>query len=434
MIPHNIPINGRIAIVDNQPNQARPLMNLFGKLQIPYVYYDGNIRYLPEEGEAYNDVRILFLDINLIDDSRRKDTELKSKLIGVLNRIISQENYPYLLIYWSRHEKEYDDLVRKIFTEDLSAKAPIGYLSLTKSDYFTDDGESTDDQEEAIGNILEKIKNELNKFPIYGHLINWENQIHLSADKTLEEIFKLKNFGDDWNKDAEHLFYKLAIAYSGKRLEKAEAIKQIQSAFLSLNHVFIDSLEYSIENELTGDDYKKLEVTDEKHNLAYVLNKKILFSEDKSPLNIPGIVLQSEIEEEGTDYKELLDGCIKGTIVEEKVAPIRESWNKIYLVITPLCDYAQNKYVFNKIIKGLIINAEFLKQINPYTEAIFISPVFKINEIDKVLILDFRHLVSHKEIPIEGLLPLFRIRQQLLAEIQSKLSRHMNRQGFLFLH
>jgi hypothetical protein len=43
MVPQNIPINGRIAIVDDQPEQALPIMNLFAKLQIPYVYYDSQV-------------------------------------------------------------------------------------------------------------------------------------------------------------------------------------------------------------------------------------------------------------------------------------------------------------------------------------------------------------------------------------------------------
>lgn len=457
MIPHNIPINGRIAIVDDQIEQARPLMNLFGKLQIPYVYYDNDYKNLPEEGSAYNDVRILLLDINLLDNTKRPEKQLKPVLISVIKRIISDKNYPYLLIYWSRHENEYHDLIKDIFTNDLPTKAPVSYLSLNKSDFVRDDGELIDTKESAVPDLFERIKTELGKFPVYAHLMNWENQIHISADKTLEEIFKLKSFGDDsWNRASNHLFYKLALAYAGKNLKDSKAIEQIKSAFFSLNNVFIDSLEYSIGNNLSNQNYDKLETPDPDDNDAvYTLNKKLLLSDDKDSLNTPGIVIKCNSKKKENDFEHLLNNCLNLKLVEGKIREtnpeitdsqckkkvsafrknIRESWSRIFLIVTPLCDFAQDKFVFNKIVRGVIIKAEYKDQINTSSESIFISPVFRSSDdnFNKILVLDFRHLFSLRKIPSKSIIPLFRVRQQLLAEIQSKLSRHMNRQGVLYL-
>jgi hypothetical protein len=454
MVPQNIPINGRIAIVDDQPEQALPIMNLFAKLQIPYVYYDSQATNLPDPESLYNDIRILFLDINLLDNSRRKDVELKSKLVGVLNRIISSENYPYLIIYWSREADEYNDLVQEIFDNDpLQNKKPIGFFSLNKQDYWSMDGTPTEDYEALIPTLFSRIEAEISKAPIYAHLLNWENQIHLSADKTLEEIFKLKN-ENDWNSDAGHLFYKLALAYAGRQIETLNPNEQVKSAFYSLNNVFADSLEYAIEANLKDKECTALEENKEKHNLTYVLNKKLLLSDDKTPVNAPGIVLGCESENEIEDFKALILGCLnmrlktdeinndnpelsngqRRDLLREWKESIKQLSNNIYLVVTPVCDFAQNKYIFNKIVKGVKINASFRKYINT-SEAIFVSPTFRILEADneEVIILDFRHLYSFKEMPENGLTPLFRVRQQLLAEIQSKLSRHINRQGVLFL-
>jgi hypothetical protein len=112
---------------------------------------------------------------------------------------------------------------------------------------------------------------------------------------------------------------------------------------------------------------------------------------------------------------------------------IRESWSRIFLIVTPLCDFAQDKYIFNKIVRGIIIKAEYKDRVNTSSESIFISPVFRTSDDDfnKILVLDFRHSFSLRKIPSKSIIPLFR--QQLLAEIQSKLSRHMNRQGVLYL-
>jgi hypothetical protein len=453
MIPHNIPINGRIAIVDDQIDQALPVMRLFSKLQIPYVYFGSDYEHLPEKGSAYNDVRILFLDINLIDNRRRKENELKASLIPIIDRIVSEDNYPYLLIYWSRHEEEYHGLVEEIFQKDLPKKAPISYLSLQKSAFVKDDGKPTelDDQPDLLG----IIKTELSKYPVYGHLINWENQVHVSADHTLEEIFKLKSYGDDWNQQAEFLFYKLALAYSGKNLKDYGPMDQIRSAFLSLNSVFLDSLEHSIGNNLVDFDCKPLDTEAQADSgIIMTLNRKLLLSEDASPSDAPGIVLKVPENEEVDDYKQLVITSFNWKDVQDEIraqvpgisssrlrvkcsefrAQISDTGANVILAVTPLCDFTQRKNIFIHTIRGLLIKSKYKRFLHRSSEALYTSPDFRLSaeEEDMAIVLDYRHLFAQKSVP-GNLEPLFRMRQQVMAEIQSKLSRFMNRQGILFL-
>ena len=76
-----IPLNGRIAIVDDQIEQALPLMRVFAKNNIPYVYYKGNdIEYLPEQPE--NDIRILLLDLNLLGGRDNQPKDIRSSLFS----------------------------------------------------------------------------------------------------------------------------------------------------------------------------------------------------------------------------------------------------------------------------------------------------------------------------------------------------------------
>ncbi|MDD3692191.1 MAG: hypothetical protein PHO77_08960 [Bacteroidales bacterium] len=130
----NIPINGRIAIIDDQIKQAEPIINILSKRQMPLTYFSGDPAFLPEIGNNINDIRVLFLDINLIDDSEHPNKVLKARLIPVLERVISEENYPYVLIYWTRHnESEHKDLIEKeIFNNDLANRKPIAFLSAIK--------------------------------------------------------------------------------------------------------------------------------------------------------------------------------------------------------------------------------------------------------------------------------------------------------------
>lgn len=98
----SFPLNGRIAIVDDKIEQAQPLIKVLSKKQYPFTYYSGELKYLPDKSSQCNDIRVLFLDINLIDDSIHEDKVIKSRLIPVLNTILSDKNYPYIVVFWSR--------------------------------------------------------------------------------------------------------------------------------------------------------------------------------------------------------------------------------------------------------------------------------------------------------------------------------------------
>ena len=84
----SFPKNGRVAIIDDKVEQALPIMNALAQRRRPYVFYTGEVQYLPEEDTAPNDIRVLFLDINLIDNSTHEDKVLKGRLIPVLNKVI----------------------------------------------------------------------------------------------------------------------------------------------------------------------------------------------------------------------------------------------------------------------------------------------------------------------------------------------------------
>jgi hypothetical protein len=468
----NIPKNGRIAIIDDKFDHAKPLIEIFGKNRLPFVYYDGSQKNLPEEDTNFNDIRILFLDIYLTGDAHRTDKEIKSTLIPVLNRIISTDNYPYLLVYWSRHESEHGKLIQEIFENELKNKSPINYLSLNKSQYFKLNGDKTTLYNKRIPELFGRIEKAINKVPIYGHIMKWENIIHDAADRTVSEVFKIDP-PSTWDKNSKFLFYKLANSFSGKQMGVLEGNAQIKSAFYSMNFVFNDSLEdlISKSSSLTVFD-KLLQPRYENNEVLFSLNKKLLFSDDHADKYSPGILFEVSPKggQDKHDYDNILSSWINRSLfykkIEKEIKPelknlkgkkriskiknlrgkktkdlrdlIRKDFKKIEVNVTPLCDYVQGKLVYHRILPGLIINARHLQFINTTSEAIFISPEFKLPDSKQseyyLFLLDFRYFNSlHKKSFEMEMKPILRIRQALLSEIQSKLSRHVNRQGILFL-
>jgi len=471
-----IPINGRIAIIDDNLEQVLPLMQVFGQKQIPYIYYKGEVKGLPSEGQAYNDIRILFLDIYLTGDQLREEKELKASIISVVKRVIPDNNYPYLLVYWSRHEEEHKNLIESIFKNELITKSPIGFLSAQKLDFFSVTGDQTEDFEENVASLLERINELLKVFPVFSYLLLWENLIHKSADSTLEQIFKNHDEISNWDIESKSLFYKLSKSISGSHFNEIGTIKQVRNGLISLNSVFEDTLEYLINSENTLNDSEKLSQGDViNKDVIYKVNKKLLFS-DNYIKNIESGVI-SIANPDKKEYNTLLHSCVLRDrvfeveahnkciiaklkdILDEQILKktrqkvqadifsdfknqIKKTWLPIETIVTPICDFVQGKEEYSKIILGILLESKYKSFIDTKTEALFVSPDFYFsftNGTNKyegiyILLLDFRYFTSINKEGVDGRIkPIYRIRQQLLAEIQSKLSRHINRQGILFL-
>ncbi|MGJ8716577.1 MAG: hypothetical protein ACSHXG_15870 [Maribacter stanieri] len=450
----NIPLNGRIAIIDDKVEQAEPLMQVLSKNQMPYVFYKGNdLNYLPEEDNRYNDIRILFLDINLLDDTAKPDEkQIKSILYNVLKRVISPDNFPYSIIFWSRHQDEHSNLVVELFENELKDRKPISMKGFVKSDFFPNF--STELVENEI-NILEELQAIIDSQPAYSYILNWENQLHLSADNTLQDVFSSYHSFNDWKNNANFILSKLGNAYLGKHFNNSSDEEKIKSSLVSFSSVFRDSLEHSIHYSIIKTD--KLEYNfDEINSSVKTINEKLNISRNSSSISESGnVVILKENEQL---FKDLLNKVVsffgfKNRIKLEKPditesvlkkeatkehkrikTEIKAKWLKIGLIVTPVCDFAQNNKYFDRIVNGLLIPIEYQEYIEDKSEAVYLLPIsIQENDVDYLLVLDFRYFETYNLTEDNTEKVLFRVRQELLAEIQSKLARHINRQGILFL-
>jgi hypothetical protein len=193
------------------------------------------------------------------------------------------------------------------------------------------------------------------------------------------------------------------------------------------------------------------------HNIS-LLNAKLNLSRDVKYSNICESGNVIEFVEKDESYRKLLNRILSifklRCVLREKIKDIddielkkiaskdfnrikediKKSWIQVATIVTPICDYVQKENkIYDRIVKGVFIPIEFKDFIDDRSEAIFTFP-FPINYLNReyAMVLDFRYF-STTDLQKENVKPLFRIRQELLAEIQSKLARHINRQGILFL-
>lgn len=435
-----IPLNGRIAIVDDKIDQALPLMRVFAKNNIPYVYYKGNdVDYLPEQPE--NDIRILFLDLNLLDGRDNQPKEIRSTLYSAISHIISSDNYPYLLILWSRQEKEYKGLLEDLFANDLKNCSPIAILDWIKSDFFPNFSDEEENKEDEY-KILDELKKVLVSLPAYSYLMQWENCVHNSADTTIQDIFHDYHSHDNWEDNANCILNMFAKSYLEQNYKDASIEDKAKASLLFLNDVYHDTIEskviacaFSNEDDLpdnVNEEYKK--------EIAAKINGCLLLSNQFASPSQPGCVLPIELTKGNENYfHELFSYCFNKKDLSNKDArllkkEIYKTLQPCEVVVTPACDYAQKKVKYDRLIHGVIINADFKDYVNSQSDAFYVSPVFALEKQECIIVLNFRYLITYDEYSqCQYPNPLFRIRDSILAEIQSKLARHISRQGVMNL-
>ena len=433
-----IPLNGRIAIVDDVIEQALPLMRVLSKNNIPYVFYQGNnVDFLPEESE--NDIRILFLDLNLLGGRDANPKEIRSVLFNTIKKIISPNNYPYVLILWSRQENEYKEMLEELFNNELKQCAPITIQNFIKSDFFPDFSE-VEENEEKEYTILDELKKIILELPAYSYLMQWENCVHNSADATIQDIFHDYHSQENWNDNANCILDMFAHSYLEHYYKDSSPQEKAKASLLFLNDVYNDTLESNVANVLfTNAVDLTCEVADDCRNeIVAKVNGCLLFSNEIDSVHQPGCVFSVNQTGETTKYfHEIFSNsfCRNGLSnkdVKSMKQKIYESLQPCEIVVTPACDYAQNKMKYDRIVQGIIVDAEFKPYIDFKSEAIYISPMFEYESRNRIIVLNFRYFVTNHINDVE-VKPLFRVRTSLLAEIQSKLARHINRQGIMNL-
>ena len=448
-----IPINGRIAIVDDRPKEAMPLMRALSQNNIPYVYIKGDdMEFLPQQPE--NDIRILFFDINLVGGQAVSYKQVKSTLINTFTRLIAPNNYPYVLVYWSKQEKEYDDMIKEAFENELSDRKPIAIKSLPKTIYFPD----FDEEEHSNDlDLFDELKKTIQEIPAYGYLMQWENMAHVSTDKLLKDIFPNAE-PQEWENVTNNIINSLGQAYFGQHFSNASFEDRIKASFFALNMVYIDSLDNHLSQcnisnpqELTSQVFNEQKIDDFKATL----NHKLLVYTNPNNICEPGVVIQ--YSNPAKDYFEqflhkllsvfsikheilrktpdILDSLLKKELnsrIKQIKQEIQQTWMKIGVVVTPSCDFAQKKKIYDRVVQGVIIESRFADYINQ-GDAFYTSPMVRYGDKNYIIVLNFNYFITTNLDNEPNCNMLFKIRRPMLAEIQSKLARHINRQGIMNL-
>ncbi len=460
----NMPKSGRVVIIDDKFEEALPLIRILSKDSVAVTFFSGRIEELPPE--PFRDVRVIFLDVVLEEVQGQDNKTIVSKLVGVTRRIISRENGPFILVIWTKHP----ELIREI-KKALKKEGFYSFIvDLEKHEFFEWKDEKWLFNEEKIEELHKEIEEELNRIDIFRVFIDWENVIHDAASLTVNEISKLAEYNDQWNQEIKKIFYNLAKAWVGKKIDDIDDSEKIRSALFTFNQMFDDVFERELQRMNILD--IGLEEKDIAARIKGKINSRLLLDNIMQKRDIyPGNVykVSKEIKQMiydainrdalisdfarsiGKKETDLLN--IKGRIKKKHKREfdrffknVRERLKEVSIPVnvelSPVCDHVQKKLKKNRYVDGFLcpaiirvgnIQIKMHEKLNKHALFLYTTPIIQYNKKQFILILDFRYFTSADDNFFSDKELLFRIRKELLSDIQTKLSSHINRTGVLYL-
>jgi len=423
-----LPNNGRIVIIDDNINEAQPLINILSKRRIPFNYYSGTRATDFPDDPNENKFRVLFLDLNIFELNKDAKTVISS-IDAILKKIIPDNPNPYLLIIWSKQNAEYQKALEEHFTHNIPHKIPAKIIFLQKSNYF----DYIDGQWVPQAGCVQKIETDLfgnlGNISLLANLIAWENLVHKMSGETISEFSSFYPINPTWDKNSKAIIYRLAKAIVGNDdIAALNDEQKLAKAFISINSFLSDKVENEVEGLVLG-------------NIAAVNDNNIAIPSSitsliNSKLHITTKNLSINKFEQGNIYfLPNQDSLIERVIWQKKFKARRDVLidsipQLLQLDITPVCDYSQNKeYV--RTIFGVMLNAEFYTDCKGSEQYYYQTPTFQINGQEKFILFDFRYLktISKNDITQRNVVPVMKLRKEICTDIQSQLSNQVNRPG-----
>ncbi len=421
----NLPQSGRVVVIDDCSKEALPLMKVLSSNRISVNYFTGRFEELPEK--PFSDVRLVFLDIVLEGGGGTDDKTKLSTTMSIIEKIIDKKNGPFILAIWSKHE----ELIEKMEKMLKGQKYQPIVTDLQKYE-FKDD--RTGDYNYNLVKIEKKLKEKMENLSILEILILWENIIYDSASSVVNEFSRFVEFDNDWNDKLNGILYKLAKAWAGKTLDIDSPREIVENALFTFSGIFVDTLEKKLHEESYNQMDFSFSESGIEGEVKGKINSKLLLDKSKLDGLYPGNVYE-------IDEKEHISKNLNTTNTME-IEEIKNNSISVIVEVSPFCDFAQKKMELSRIVKGFLcpievqINGRTIKaakkKIKP-TDFLYKTSVIEYNKKLYSLIVDFKHFSAKSINEINEKTPIFRLRKDILNDIQTNLSLHINRPGVLFL-
>lgn len=438
-----------VIVIDDLYDEVKSLLKMLNHKGIGLVYYNGT-DYREFPARPLKGVRLLFLDFVLGTDGQSSRNKI-STLMGVVKKVISEDNGPYIILAWTKHDVPTDDLLvlfKEEILKDPQFPQPVVIVNLEKNKCMNNPNTINKKLNEKFGdeNIL--------KFILY-----WENyardalcdviRILLDISKPVVKAGQsFDNYSANWNAQIEKHIFRIAETSLGRNIGADRNLLVV--AQLALTVPFHDCAETFIKKN-TG--YNKelvkkiISHKNEQYNFAEeaAMNTFFLLASqeiDKSiqPGNIykfTDVFKKIKCKKKSCYYnkikltkQEIMQEFYRGLIkTYRNKSALLKKIIPILLEITPECDYVQKKWKTPKLVLGILWPENFANKM--LAKADYIYKRFRIKYQDEVYYITFNahHLFNIGFHVFKSVEPVLKARKELLVDIQQWFSGHISRPG-----
>jgi len=439
-------LNGaRVIVVDDDENDALPILKAFAKKGIPTAFFDGSPRGLPLKNDRLRGVRLAILDMDLIGGGASEKSKAAA-LVKRIERILSPNNGPYAVLAWTNHPELLESFENYVFAIKNVPK-PIFSFMLTKAECRNKTGK--------LGNlavISKMLDDKLMRTSPLMFLQAWEEKCFSAATQvtnTLSDLAsgdaaELDEWRSLWKTQLLELMHAMSEEAVGRNLNKNIVLNGLYS---SLNPLHTDRLESNtaalsasldsteiIEAPADPGIERKARINSMLHlsfeNLGhFTAGNMYKFSSKRKPKWMPNI-------------QKLLEDVIQGkkgtrqTLT--KIDEVSKASVPVLVEVSAACDHAQKNIRVARFIFGLIIPAAERKKLNYKADFIWEFGPFFLEKLivdaghyyfyfsaRDIVTLDLRKALKMKAVA--------RIRRQALSDLQFWLAHHSARPGMMLL-
>lgn len=475
---------GKTIVIDDQYNEAKPLLDALSRNQIPFLYTQGkpNSEFPlpntnPEDAQYYS---LMFLDLNLDfkfagsqigNDSEEKT--FKGTHAQILNTIIKNNNRSFIIVIWSNEEENFLEHYLKLFEElKYTDKRPYKIISLNKSKFFSLTQNGYEFNKDHRGEtkpyedlLFEEINNALEDLDAFKLFCEWDRVISQSVSDAIDDFMGLINNIPDEDDREEHLakvITAISIAYSGVDgyLKFKTNEEKTDSVLLALTQILNDDIDRNvlIERQKEFTKWKATSKSEVKKinssiNASLINRKLLVFKPNRKDLTGSVYLLPRDkdyfenvffdsfnssaiskdfIKQYKKDHSNVNPEFLEKIERKYSLTILLKSTIPIELNISPLCDVVQSKIIYHRLIKGLIIPADCGDKIGK-SDYFIKTPVFALDGKDFFLGFDLRTFSSCSIDEVFKKDYSFTLRTTLINDIQTKLAAHVSRLGVLYL-
>lgn len=468
--------NSHALVIDDKFNDGLLICSRLIDRLVPHYFFHfehPRLAALKEQPKNLSGIRLVFQDLQLVSTGAPKKDDYDAAA-EILDALLGESNGPWLLVTWSTWAGAGNDLgtdkAEELFshlqTELPEGKRPFAYVVLdtkptfTIGDHHSSVNELSNIPEEERVALSQHINEKIAGFTATNTLLSWENEVFRAISETMSEVTNIIQIGDKFDSDLGSILREMATAEIGQHMAPenfGKGIKEILSSILR------DKIQVTAQGLHEFENVDDTRITSWKEKINRIIHFELSPSIRPFP---PGSVFSMTnnltLLPEPTADVPSIRKFIRSNFLTFKTSEnnrkdeVSDACSIVALDITPPCDHANNKALWNKYLVGIKIpktlhefscmiergkdsqDQRFERRVNkPCGDYLIRLP----NMIDKsnnefLFIFNSKLTFSLKTSRAEEALDrcyIGRLREQILADLTSWLIRQTTRPGIVEL-